>query len=89
MLLCGQEEVIKALAVTIARRSRGVHDMTSTFKEWNALTIKKLPDGTIEISVYDPWADKKIEVETLAQALKTIEQLDREHAFTGTIPIVV
>jgi hypothetical protein len=61
----------------------------STPKEWNALTIKQLPDGTVAISVHDPWARKTTELASLASALELIEELDRTHNFTGTIPIIV
>jgi len=61
----------------------------TTPTEWNALTVTKMPDGTVKISVEDPWAGKTTEFETLPSAFELIEKLDREHSFTGTIPIIV
>lgn len=61
----------------------------TTPKEWDALTIRKMLDGSIIISVVDPWSGTKVDVETLTSAFKLIEEIDRTHNFTGTLPISV
>jgi hypothetical protein len=88
-LVWADRAVEAVLEATISAMVVEGGQVMSAPREWTALTIRKSLDGSITISVVDPWSGVVAEVETLASAFRMIEELDRAHNFTGTIPITV